>query len=315
MSKTRPSRKTHSTPQSAARPTSPGHYAAHPTVSGRWLLSGLAIVLLAALLCAWGTLCILFWQGSWQLLYHPTSAVTRTPASANLPFESIGFNTTPSGESQLHGWWIPAASSQARFTAIYLHGETGNLGDTVPALISLHNAGLNVFAFDYRGYGQSHFLHPSEARWREDAESALQYLTGTRHIPTASIVLIGRDLGANLALEVAAAQPDLAAVILEQPLESPTAAIFNDPRAHLVPAHLLVRDRWQADAAASNLLIPSLWFYWTPAGTAHDADTPQVYRTVPARKTIVWLTNSPDELRLFNSALSAFLDQLQPPAR
>jgi uncharacterized protein len=317
MSKPKPSRKPRSasTPPAASQRTPLRQNSAPPTVSGKWLLSGLAIVLTAALLCAWGTLCILFWQGSWQLLYHPTSAVTRTPANINLPFESIGFATTASGEPQLRGWWIPAAS-QPRFTAIYLHGETGNLGDTVSALAPLHDAGLNLLAFDYRGYGQSHFLHPSEIRWREDAESALKYLSGTRHIPAASIILIGRDLGANLALEIAAAHPDLAGVILEQPLESPTLAIFNDPRAQLVPAHLLVSDRWATNTAASNLLIPSLWFYWTPAGTvAEGSDNPQAYQDVAARKTIVWLTGSPDEPRQFNNALSAFLDQLQRPAR
>jgi len=47
---------------------------------------------------------------------------------------------------------------------------------------------------DYRGYGQSKFARPSEARWREDAESALRYLTATRHIAANSIVLVGRDL-------------------------------------------------------------------------------------------------------------------------
>src|SRR5215831_16537388 len=82
---------------------------APPTVSARWLLGGIAVALVAALVCAWGTLCILFWQGSWQLLYHPTSAVTRTPASVNLPFESVGFATIASGEPQLHGWWIPSS--------------------------------------------------------------------------------------------------------------------------------------------------------------------------------------------------------------
>jgi len=279
------------------------------TVSGRWLLTSLVIVLVAAILCAWGTLCILFWQGSWQLLYHPTAAVTKTPASVNLPFESIGFATNTAGEPQLRGWWIPAASPSP-FTLVFLHAETGNLGDALPGLASLHEAGLNIFAFDYRGYGQSHFEHPSEKRWREDAESALQYLSGTRHIGPASIILTGRDLGANLALEIAAAHPDLAGVILEQPLDNPTANIFSDTRARLVPAHLLVRDRWDTNSAASNLLIPSLWFYWTPERT-HNSNAP--YQSVPARKTIVWLTDSPNEPREFNSALSAFLDHLQRP--
>jgi uncharacterized protein len=317
MSKPKPSRKSRSafTPPSASGRTPPRQNTAPPTVSGKWLLSGLVTVLTAAFLCAWGTLCILFWQGSWQLLYHPTSAITRTPVNANLSFESIGFATTASGEPQLRGWWIPAGS-QSRFTAIYLHGETGNLGDTIGALKPLHDEGLNVFAFDYRGYGLSRFMHPSETRWREDADAALKYLSGTRHIPTGSIILVGRDLGANLALEIAAAHPDLAGVVLEQPLESPTATIFNDPRANLVPAHLLVSDRWDANAAAPNLLIPSLWFYWTPVGTAaRDRDNPQAYQAVPAHKTIVWLTGSPNEAGQFNSALSAFLDQLQHPEK
>jgi pimeloyl-ACP methyl ester carboxylesterase len=304
-----------STPQPASARSSPQSQPAPPTVSGTWLLSGLGLTLLAALLCAWGTLCILFWQGNWQLLYHPASAVTKTPANVNLPFESIGFATNASGEPQLRGWWIPA-SSQPHFTALYLHDQTGNLGDTVDELLPFHEAGLNIFAFDYRGYGQSHFERPSEKRWREDAEFALQYLSGTRHIPASSIILIGRYLGADLALEIAAAHPDLAGIVLEQPDENPTATIFNDPRARLVPAHLLVSDRWDTNAAASNLLIPSLWIYWAPASmTALEGEAPQTYRSVPARKTIVWLSKSLDDEQQYSSSLSAFLDQLQKPAK
>jgi pimeloyl-ACP methyl ester carboxylesterase len=300
-------------PQSRSSRAHPAAQSAPPTISGKWLLSGLAIALLAALLCAWGTLCILFWQGSWQLLYHPTSAVTKTPANINLPFESVGFATNPSGEPQLHGWWIPAASHPG-FTAVYLHGETGNLEDTVSELAPLHAAGLNVFAFDYRGYGQSHFEHPSEKHWRQDAESALQYLTGTRHISSGSIILIGRGLGSNLAIEVAAAHPDLAGVVLEQPLSAPTSAVFNDARAHLVPAHLLVSDRWDTTSAASNLLIPSLWLFRSAASPGASENDSKAYQAVPARKAMVWLNDSPADSRQFNNALSEFLDQLQKPA-
>jgi uncharacterized protein len=281
-----------------------------PTVSPKWLLSAIAFAIAGALICAWATLCFLFWQGSWQLLYHPASAVTHTPASVNLPFDSVGFATNAAGEPQLRGWWIPA-SSQAHFTAIYLHGADGNLGDTVNALAQLHNAGLNILAFDYRGYGQSHFAHPSEARWREDADSAIAYLTATRHVPAATIVLIGNGLGANLAVELAAAHPDLAGAVLEQPLASPTLVIFNDPRAQLVPAHWLVSDSWQTSAAAGNILIPSLWFYWTAERSPDaDRDKPEAYAKVPARKMLVWLTNTPGEQKQFLSAMSTWLDQL-----
>jgi pimeloyl-ACP methyl ester carboxylesterase len=280
-------------------------------VSARWLLSAIAIAIAAALICAWAALCILFWQGSWQLLYHPTSTVSRTPASVNLAFDSVGFATTASGEPQLHGWWIPA-SSQARFNAIYLHGASGNLGDTVDALAQIHSAGINLFAFDYRGYGQSRFVHPSETSLREDADAAIHYLVATRHIAPSAIILFGSGLGANLALAVASDHPDLAGVVLDQPLDDPTAAILNDARARLVPARLLVRDRWDLNAAASNLLIPSLWF--RRAGTK-DSSVPQMYEKVPARKTIVWLTNSPDESKRFNEAFTRWLDELPAFAR
>lgn len=317
MSKSKTSQKSRLTSSSPSRPgrlPSPVQ-SAPPIISGRWLLGGLAIALLAAILCAWGTLCILFWQGSWQLLYHPTSAVTRTPANVNLPFESIGFATNASGQPQLRGWWISSAS-QPRFTALYLHGQSGNLTDALDVLTRYHQADLNVFAFDYRGYGQSHFEHPSEKRWRDDTESALQYLTGTRHIPLSSIILIGRDLGADLAIEIAAVHPDLAGVILDEPLASPTNVIFNDARSRLVPARLLVSDRWNTAAAASNLLIPSLWLYSNLASPAEtQSKTPAAYEAVPARKAIVWLSSPPDESRQLSSAISAFLDQLQKSAK
>jgi hypothetical protein len=286
-----------------------------PTVSGRWLIAAVAIAIAAALFCAWGTLCFLFWQGSWQLLYHPKASVDRTPASVGLSFDSVGFATSASGEPQLRGWWIPR-TIEGSYTAIYLHGADGNLSDTVNAFKPLHAAGLNILAFDYRGYGQSKFLHPSEARMREDVELAIEYLTGTRHIPVNSLILVGRDLGANLALEVGAAHPDLAGVVLESPLVSPLSATFNDPRAHLVPARALIRDRWELNASAAQLQIPSLWFYWTPEKpiNLHD-DNPEAYRAAPARKMLVWIKGLSDADNEYFNPLSAWLDDLSTKTR
>jgi pimeloyl-ACP methyl ester carboxylesterase len=274
----------------------------------------MSIALAGAALCAWGALCLLFWQGSWQLLYHPTSAVTRTPASVGLVFNTVAFASTESGEPGLKGWWIPAApdARYSRFTVLYLHGQDGNLGDTVEALAVLHGLGLNIFALDYRGYGQSQFQRPSEARWREDAVWALQYLTGTRHIATGTIILDGKNLGANLALELAAAHPELAGVVLESPLDTPMNAIFNDPRARLVPAHLLVRDRFDAELAGNALLIPSLWMVSPSASdkTANRAKYPAGYDPVTARKMIEWLKDSSTSSQQFTGDYICWLEDL-----
>jgi uncharacterized protein len=281
-------------------------------ISARWLLTAIAATLLAAGLCAWASLCLLFWQGSWQLLYHPASKVTQSPHDAGLPFEPVGFDATQEGIPQLAAWWIPAApgAGYGRFTVLLLHGETGNLGDTVSTLTRLHTVGLNVFAIDYRGYGQSQFVRPSEQHLLEDVESSLNYLTATRHIPENSIVLFGEGLGSNLALEVAAAHPNLAGAVLQSPRESPTDAIFNDGRARLVPAHLLVRDRYDLDRAAAGVHLPVLWFEMTSSTPDSSSRQPEAFRRITTARTMVWLNRSKEMDNEFTDALSRWLDDL-----
>jgi pimeloyl-ACP methyl ester carboxylesterase len=201
-------------------------------------------------------------------------------------------------------------------TVLYLHGQDGNLGNTVDTLAALHSAGVNVLAFDYRGYGQSQFQRPSEARWREDAEAALEYLTGTRHVAPGTITMVGNGLGANLALEAGARHPELAGVALESPLASPMNAIFNDPRAHLVPSRLLVRDRFDLSAPAAVLRIPSLWLI--------DAKSPQeqaswegnaAFQSVNAVKNMEALAASPEGTQSGEEALSRWLGEISGAAQ
>ncbi len=271
----------------------------------------MGLTLIAAVFCAWGTLCLLFWQGSWQLLYHPTRVVGRTPASLGIPFDPLRFAATDTGALRLAGWWIPAAPGArfSRFTVLYLHGQKGDIGDAIDALGRLHAAGVNVLAFDYRGYGESEFARPSEKRWRQDAEWALEYLTGTRHLAPGAIVLEGEGLGANLALEVAAAHSELAGVILESPLANPMKPIFGDPRAALVPAHLLARDHYGLNAPAAKLRIPSLWIY-DAAGPEASGQTTEAYQKVTTQKSLVWLPRSPNAGKVYQNSLAGWLEGL-----
>jgi uncharacterized protein len=266
-------------PSRSAKPSQPSQ-PAHATVSGRWLLSALAISIPGAAFCTWGVFCLLFWQGSWQLLYHPTSTVARNPSNIGLAYDAVSFASSDTGVPQVQGWWIPSPS--AHYTALYLHDQAGNLGDTLNVLAELHASGLDILAFDYRGYGQSKFVRPSEITWRQDATSAFDYLTGTRHIDSHSIVIVGSGLGANLALAIAAAHPDAAGVVLQAPIDAPANAIFNDARATLVPARLLVRDRFDLNAPVAALRVPSLWLI-NQGSTAQAALDP-IYEKVKAPK-------------------------------
>lgn len=292
----------------AARP-------APPTVSGRWILIAFGVVIAAAVLCGWASLCLLFWQGAWQLLYRPTSVVARTPAAAGLAFEPVSFATQETGAPRLRGWWIPAANAgAAKYTVLYLHGRVGNLGDCIPKLAEIHAAGVNLLAFDYRGYGQSEFVHPSEAHWQQDADWALYYLTATRQVPVSQIVLAGSGLGANLALEVAAAHPELAGVVLDAPINAPVDLVFHDARAHLVPAYLLFHDRYRMLKPAAGLRIPSLWILETDTTGASEQAPKQplinAFNAITAPKSLVYPAESPDPMLNLTAELTRWLSSL-----
>ncbi len=227
-----------------------------PLASARWLLGALGAVLLLALVCVYAAFCLLFWQGQWQLVFHPSHTLTATPASAGMAFDEIRFDATETGTLQLYGWWIPA--EQANRTVLLLHDGSGSLSDVIPQLQALHSLGLNVFAFDYRGFGNSVNMHPSEASTYADAEAAWNYLTETRHLAPPSIVLYGIGLGSAVAAQTAHQHPEAAALILESPKPPVLETLQFDSRTRLLPIRLLFHDRFDSTRILAVLRTPKL---------------------------------------------------------
>lgn len=284
------------------------HPQAFQAVSPRWLATAAAIAFAAALVCAWLTLCWVFAQGSWQLLYHPSPTIDKTPATLGIPYEPIRFAVTETGTPQLTGWWIPDPG--AKRTILLLHGADGNLSNTLDTITQLHRQHLNIFAIDYRGYGQSRPAKPSEKSLHQDAESALSYLTITRNLPAETILVYGSGLGANLAVELASepssVHSPLAGILLDQPQQNPTAILFNDPRSRLVPAHWLVADRYDLTAAAQKLQIPSLWLF----AESIQISAPEGYQSTPTQKSSAWLKAPITADPNFAPTLRRWLDEL-----
>ena len=113
-----------------------------------------------------------------------------TPSEALLDYEDVWFDT--SDAVRLHGWMVPSAGSSALM--LFCHGNAGNVSHRVDNLRRLHDIGLNVFIFDYRGYGQSSG-RISEAGFYLDAEAA--YTVARQHATARNLklVIFGRSLG------------------------------------------------------------------------------------------------------------------------
>jgi pimeloyl-ACP methyl ester carboxylesterase len=227
-------------------------------IDPRWLLKAGGLTLLAALLCGYLTLCWLFDQGQWQLVLHPARTAASQPPVAGS--ELIHFAPDESATPQLTAWSIPAAPN-ARYshaTILLLPSGDGSLADDTALLATLHDLGLNIFALDYRGYGQSAATHPRQRNMTEDTESAYRYLTVSLHLKTTQIIPYGIGVGASLATQLAATHPEIPAIILESPYTDLLNTARHDARSSLLPTSLLFHEDFPLATPLSTLRTPKL---------------------------------------------------------
>ena len=146
-----------------------------------------------------------------EIIFRPQTAVWSGYSPAILNEEEVWIPVGSSGE-RLQGWWL--SSPGAQYTLVYFHGAQVNLSGSVYRLRSFRDAGFNVLAIDYRGFGRSSPVLPSEQSVYEDAEAAWKWLDA--RVPERSKrILYGHSLGASVAAEVALRGGGAAALVVE----------------------------------------------------------------------------------------------------
>lgn len=101
----------------------------------------------------------------------------------------------------LHGWFVP--STEDKITLLWFHGNAGNLSHRLENIIYLHKLNINIFIFDYRGYGRSEGRLPSERTIYIDSRAAYHYLIKEKGVQKENLFFFGRSLGGAVAVEIA----------------------------------------------------------------------------------------------------------------
>jgi uncharacterized protein len=151
-----------------------------------------------------------------RLTFFPSAGETETPKTIGIEYEAVSIRTAD--EETIAAWWMPHEA--ARADVVYFHGNGGNLSMWLPILAGVQASGLNVLAFDYRGYGRS-TGSPTEKGLYRDADAVLAELARLRQRESAAgttvrrpIIYWGRSLGGPVAAyATTVARPD--ALILE----------------------------------------------------------------------------------------------------
>jgi hypothetical protein len=215
-----------------------------------------AVAALVFLAVVWIGAAVVLKAGERSLVYLPGAREVPEPhSSLALRHRSIELLTADS--VLLHAWIIPAAPADSSgFWLLIAHGNYGSIGfgERPDFYAAARDIGLNLFAFDYRGFGRSGG-RPEEDGLYRDAEAAYRYLTDSLAIPPRRIVLFGHSLGTGVATELATRVPS-AALVLEAAYTS--LPDIGQAAYPWLPVKLLAGERFETIEKIGRVTVPML---------------------------------------------------------
>ncbi len=150
-------------------------------------------------------------------VYAPNSTLEANGGELGRPFEEVSFRADDG--LRLHGWYFPANADSPRVHQVLLlcHGNAGNISNRLHFYRAWLELGLNLFTFDYRGYGRSEGRPGEEGTYR-DAQAAVAWLRQKGFV-LANIIVLGKSLGGGVASELMLREP-LGGLILQSTFTS-----------------------------------------------------------------------------------------------
>jgi len=259
---------------------------------------------------AYAGVCCALYGVQRKLIFRPRPEILRTPADIGLPYEDVWISTAgqpaqdenrskqsidqPAQDAdKLHGWWIPNPGSQR--VLLFCHGNYGNISYNLERLQFHHSLGFSIFAFDYRGYGQStaSAQYPSEKSTYADVESAWHYLIHERQIASERITVCGHSMGGAIAINLAVHHPEIASLIIKSSFTTMKAAIDAKKTYRFFPVEQLLQHPFDSLSKVKNLKVPVLYVHGD-----QDFDVPAdmsktLYTATPEPKTL-WIAPGAD---------------------
>jgi alpha-beta hydrolase superfamily lysophospholipase len=179
--------------------------------SMKWPLAVLALVASVA-----GCATLDTWQRK-AIFQHERATVASSFDAAAVPAGIEAFDLVLGSGDTVHAWFREVSADGP--TVLFLHGARRNLYESQYRIERLAGLGLNVLAIDYRGFGRSTPLLPSEETALEDARIAFAELARRQPDPSRRFVY-GYSLGGAVAIALAAERDGLAGVVVESSFTS-----------------------------------------------------------------------------------------------
>lgn len=167
----------------------------------------------------------------------------------------IDFRSDETGEPvKLHALFAPQARPDAPLL-LYLHGARYDVRGSAHRMRRLQELGFAVLGVDYRGFGRSSKVLPSESMAYEDAAAAWSWLA--RAHPQRERYVFGHSLGGAIAVHLASRHDDVRGLIVEGAFTSIPDVVRHFKWGWL-PVGPLITQRFDAGAHIERVRAPVL---------------------------------------------------------
>jgi len=188
----------------------------------------------------------------------------RSPSEYNIPFETHIIRCEDG--ISIHSWLLlhPNTKAQRQPTIIFFHGNAGNIGLRLPNAQQMYSRlNANILMVEYRGYGDSDTVKPTEKGLKLDAEAALNFISSHPQVDPQRIFCFGRSLGGAVTFHMAKyaeqQHKPLAGIILENTFLS-ISKMVDQLMPLVAPLKFLVlRMDWGNDKIAPYVRTPVLY--------------------------------------------------------
>lgn len=194
----------------------------------------------------------------------------------------------------LSGWQCQSKAAAHRGTIVYLHGVADNRGSAIGAIETFVPGGFDVIAYDSRAHGTSGGERCTYGYFeKRDLQRVLDQVGAA-----GDVILIGHSLGAAIALQAAAIEPRIRAVVAASTFSDlktiATERAFNFPAWSLAPAFAraerdgqFVVDDVSPLRAASKITIPVLLVHGAEDGDTLPAHSARVFAALAGPKQMI----------------------------
>lgn len=273
------------------------------------VLQGVWRIVRFALVTYLAVILMLLWMET-QLIYPaPRYPVGDWNTATQFGWEDVHFKSADG--TPLHGWYR-ANEPEPRAVVLYCHGNGENvsyLGEYLAGLGDRYQ--INIFAFDYRGYGRSEGS-PHEVGILADGDAAQKWLAARAKIRPQDIVLMGRSLGGAVAVDLAARNGARGLVIQNTFTSLPDAASYHYP---FVPVRWLMRNRYNSLERIASYSGPLLQSHGDRDSVVPFALGQQLHAAATGPKQFYvskGLDHNHGDPEQYRETLGAFLNSLPP---